>query len=567
MARWDQFIEGASKGYGLGYDRAEQFQVGQDRRDLKKSTAEIGGILEGTNERPAAIPSESINIPEVDFQTTGYDKAGRRLHDIDVGDIASTPETPIQLTGKVTGPQTAEQMAQLRSALMRNYQLQGDTESMQNIDKKMLGFRQGKILENLDEAAKLIESNPQAAAEFLHNAYGYYPNNEQVMFTMKNGELHGYTFNEDTNKFSTAEKMDSKGLTAIAEQMRDPQAFKERVALENLAAASTKYTQEQDAAKLAIERAGLAIKERGVRVDESRAEYQNLLDYAKANGWDELDGVGGKRTKAAAAARTAVNGAVDYFNKQVEDGALPQHYLTAIGSDEGGSYGIGYTAVQGAVADIIHNNMSMDGPRARQLSDADAMNGAIAARMIEMFTGQELVGADASGDEDLAKVREDLMARNGGVSLGPQGTLDMVIDGQTYHLTPSKYPNIVRGLSGNTGGAPPSAPTQAVGGSDSQIDYGPKYEGLGEKAEAVYDSAVGGVADTMMGGRGDKLARSIQTVTQHAKNNFPVDQSTLRWLRLNSSPAELRQHGADPALIEALFPGQGSAVGAIPGVQ
>jgi hypothetical protein len=578
MARWDKFIENASKGYGLGYERGTQYQEGQLKRDIKTSDKEIGGILDGTMEQQFAIPSESINIPEVDFKTVGYDEAGRRHADMNVGDIASTPEEPVKLTGKVTGPQTSEQMAQLKSALKRSYELKGDTDGLMNLDNKITEYRQNKILSNLDDAARLIESDPQAAAAALHNAYGYYPDGKQAMFTMKNGELYGYGFDEETNKFSNKQKIDSKSIAAIAEQMRDPQAFKSRIADENIARASTAYNQWKDKVEMGFKDREVTAKEEGVVIDKDRAEYQNLKDWAAAVAdffKVDIDGLNGKGAKDAAALRGQFNGAIDYFDKAITEQRLPASYSALIGSDEG-SLGIGYTQVQGAIGDILFNNLKYtDG--GRLLSDADVMNAAMDARMMEMFTQRQLSGRDADGDDNMKAVFDDLMERQGGVKLGERGTLEMVVGGQTVHLTPSKYPALTQAAAQQQGVDPtslglpaaPSAPAAPSGvvPTDETINYGPKGYGLQEGAADLYEGAVSGVTEGLLDNRGAQTKGLLDSIAKRIERGQAVPPQQLQELRRTTSAAELRQMGAPTDLIEALFPGHGGAAGVLPGVQ
>lgn len=569
MARWDKFIEGLSSGYGTGYARGQQYQADQRRRDIDAANKELGGILGEETTTEAAIPVEQVTIPETKFTDRGMDTAGRRQYDIDVGDIATTQEQPIQLRGQITGPQTRSQMQRMKEALTKKYQLEGNTEGLMNLDAQMNTFRQTRILENLNQAASLIEHDPEAAAQYLHNAYGYYPDGRQAMFTMKNGELYGYGFDEDTNKFSKKMKIDADSIAAIAEQLKDPQAFKQRVAAENLAAEQTAYQRWQDAIKNSLEQRKVAATEAGVRIDASRAEYQNLGDWAKA----VKDYFGVDTSSLAATGKgitnlkkyqDSLNDAINYFDTSIEKGMLTPAELTLIGADEG-QLGTGYRQVQGAMADILFNNMQYSDD-ARVFSKADVLRAAMDARMMDMFQGRMLAGQDAGGDEQMQEVFEDLMQRQeGAVALGPRGTLEFTIDGQTVHLTPQKYPNLARAAAIQAGvdpaqlGLPPapspaSTPQRAaVPAEEPPIQYGAPPPDRVEPGE-LYDLAVGAATEGMLGIRENDAKAMIRDIAQSLEAGQPPSQVQLRRLKDNYGPAELRALGAPEALISALYP-------------
>jgi hypothetical protein len=85
---------------------------------------------------------------------------------------------------------------------------------------------------------------------------------------------------------------------------------------------------------------------------------------------------------------------------------------------------------------------------------------------MEMFTAKELAGENVEEDEMLGPLFEDLKSRREGVRLGPRGTLEWIVDGQTLHLTPQKYPNLAREAALQQGVDPavlglPASPTAA----------------------------------------------------------------------------------------------------------
>jgi len=589
MARWDKFLTGLSQGYGVGYERGEQYQEGNKKRALEAANKEIGGVLGGETTTEAAIPAEQVNIPEVSFQGKGMDETGRRQFDIDVGDIASTPERPVKLQGKVTGPQTRSQFDQLKQGLRKKYELEGNTQGLMNLDTQINEYRQGRILENLDAAAGLIGRDPEAAAQMLHNAYGYYPDGRQAMFTMKNGELYGYGFDEETNKFTSAMKIDADSIAALAEQLKDPQAFKQRIAAENLAAAQEAYARQQDALKMELEQRKVTATERGVAVDEDRAEYQNLGDWAKAmKDYYDIDatgmnaGSGGKKFTHTQMKDlyAAINGANAYFDKSIKDGLLSPAERLVIGSDEG-TMGVDYRAIQGAMADILTNNMASGD--SRLMSDADTLRAAVDAKMMEAFTKQQAAGVDADSDEAMKEIYDDLMERQRGVTLGPNGTLDMEIDGQIVHLTPTKYPALYwdaltqagkdprqYGVDPIAAGvpAPPGAQGTPSAVDTGEIQYGTPGYGLGDLAGDVGSH----ITQRLATQQGAGIQQALKEVLAANQKGQPVNQRYLQMLR-DASPQELRQMGAPDDLIAAVFPSAppssavaGAPTAAIPGV-
>lgn len=572
MARWDKFIEGLSQGYGTGYQRGRQYLDDQRQRDIDKANTEIGGILTAETPTEAAIPVESTaTAPQMSPVATPSPAAA-----LDAGGAvtpqmspvapqaaplaAPTKETPMRLSGNVTGPQTRKQMDQLRAAIANKYQLEGNTAGLMNLDNEMATYRQGKILNNLNEAARLIETNPEAAAQFLHNAYGYYPDGRQAMFTMRDGKLVGYGFDEETNKFSNAMEIDSSSIAALAEQMQDPQAFKRRIAAENLARQTAAYEQAQDLIKNSLEERKVRATEAGVQIDASRAEYQNLLDWATAV--DEYFGSdlfatmsgSGKGVKEMKELRGQLNGAIDYFDSAVKDQLLTPAELTIIGGDEGG-LGPGYRQVQGAISDILTNNMKY-ADDARTFSDADVARAALDARMMEMFAQRELAGQDWRGDEAMEEVYADLMKRQQGVRVGPRGTLEMVIDGQTVHLTPQKYPGLARqaGIQANGG---PAASTQAVPAQQfesSLVRDEPNFrERLSEAGNEITDAVSRNIVEPVATGLREVNSRRIIGEFQRFGTINREDLESLAGL----SPTEMASYGLPDEIIQEVQRFQG----------
>lgn len=457
MARWDKFLEGMSQGYGTGYQRGREFLADQRRRDLDAVNEEIGGILTQTNDVEGVIPSESVrpDVPQMSPVTPPANSlTGEALPMSPAADPLAKPvvtqETPIQLRGQITGPQTRSQLEQLKKAMARKYELAGDTEGLMNLENYMTKFQQDRILRNLDEASTLIGRDPEAAAQLLHNAYGYYPDGRQAMFTMRNGELYGYGFDEETGKFTKGVKLDADAIANMAEQIRDPQAFAARLRAEKLAAEQTAYQRMQDRITNRREDRKVAIDEEQLGINKSEAEWKNFGRYAAGirdlYGVDPLTGIGrggGTPSQQLAQAKwvqDTINEAHKNVDLAIEKGMLtPLESFVLLGDEN--VVGPGYTSVMGGMADIATNNLAHTG--SRLMGEKDIREAAVAAHVMEVLTGSP-TSKDLPMDEKYRAMAEEIQSKASKVTISEYGTLTFELNGQEVHLSPARYPNLYR---------------------------------------------------------------------------------------------------------------------------
>lgn len=105
MARWDKFLDGASQGYGVGFNRYEQYQDANDRRLNKADAAAVQENMALTRlQDPSLVPgSEPANQPRPDGAYPIYDGSGNKVWRLPEGAVGgAAPQTAVG--GQTTPP-------------------------------------------------------------------------------------------------------------------------------------------------------------------------------------------------------------------------------------------------------------------------------------------------------------------------------------------------------------------------------------------------------------------------------------------------------------------------------
>lgn len=346
MARWDKFLEGVSKGYGLGFNRYQLYDEArrerQNRADAQaamdahaaataapqtqwdtqpavptqygpgRSVAEIQGAATALpTGGPQRQPSRALEADEVPSRFAGAD-AGILAGDLskDYADLTREqlgmgptipPEEPdnyIMAPGAAGQPKPlpeqgvvlderkvdkqAEMEAQLGEIIPNNvrrvvakavgesaqltgdgrvraqnwkvmrdklaaiYARNGDLEGMMMLDSRIAEMQQERMMDGLENAIRLAQVDPQAAAQELYKAYSYFPDGVDVQITVRNGQLVGYGYDEITGEFRGGMVLDPQALAGLYESIKDPVAFNARRIAQSVAAEQLAYDREKD---------------------------------------------------------------------------------------------------------------------------------------------------------------------------------------------------------------------------------------------------------------------------------------------------------------------------------
>lgn len=596
MARWDHFLNGLTGGYGEGYDRGKQYQVDQRGRDVREAGEAVSAAYDMETPQNAAIPIEQTALEPV---ITGYEGgattpvqvggfalddvgdrqglqgpvnpkfADQRVHDagyVPQGPAEVTQEGVMQLGGSVTGPQTVAQMDQLHTALKNYYTVRGDFDKLgAPLNRQMDEYRQDRIIHYLDLAQQSLGRDPQAAAEAMHNAYGYYPDGQQAMFTMRDGQLMGYGFDEDTNKFKKKMVINSQSIAAMAEQVRDPAAFNDRVKAENIATMNRNWERAVDARDYHLEVQKFQLDKFLADVEQRSASYEDLKNYTLANKYmneslykTDWGGFGGSADgqKMYTQFTKDLQLASDSIRKDLTAGTMPEQYKGIL-MDEDGRLNTNLSQVGRIAGDVLHGNRMRVGVQ-RGFSAQEASNIAFAVTALDGFY-EGLLGKNSEQDRAWREENSTLTAEFGGDLGGePRFNHDMTEillnhNGREISVSPGAVKGLHAYLSAKMlpeGAAPAVDPAGAPTPHDRSI-VSPNVDFAGKTAKiggAITDFAsrnvVEPVANWMDGVRTQKV---VNDWTRYGR----VDEATVDWL-LDSGmgPNQMEGHGLPPDLIE-----------------
>lgn len=381
MARWDKFLEGVSKGYGLGFNR---YQLYDEARRERQNRSDAQAAMDAYNQaiatpnmqfeqgtvygpgqsvnqiraaqtavptgaaagapggavppppRPRALEADEVPSRFAGHQADTWGDIGKDYADVTMEEIGRGPKIPpkepdnyIMAPGKDGQPKPlpkqppkeavvvdeakANKKTETNEALMeivpRNirkaigmgetgeltgdagtrikqwdtvrdklgaiYARNGDIDGLMSLDSRIMQMQQDRMLRGLEDAIRLVEVDPQAAARSLYTAYSYFPDGVDIKIAVQDGQLVGYGYDEETNKFRGAMPLNTASLARLYESIKDPVGFQTTVRNERIAAAE----RQEESRRWGLEYTLKAAKEKREQLD---SEVGRIADRATA---------------------------------------------------------------------------------------------------------------------------------------------------------------------------------------------------------------------------------------------------------------------------------------------
>jgi hypothetical protein len=338
---WGDFINAASRNYGLGLQRQQQYQAIQDDRRNKADLRDIAAEMKGTEvELPGAqtavptgeAPQMSPVAPTAPaIPTVGGDNSVPQMSPVATPNPMGQPildGEPTAVGYKPPRRYTRVDWDRVRDIKADLYARQGDTESLLALDDNIAKMQHDRTMRNMKEAVRLWQSDPQAAIKALYEANQYVPNGKNVGFSMKNGQLYGFNFDEETGKFEAGQKVDYEDVIRYTEFLSDPMAFRRMVEQEKIERQERKLERDhkmgqldyyqkmvqlrkqQDAAMLQLKQESNAIQAKGTEAQAFASNVQGLKTLDSIFGSD-FTKQGWETPEEAATYRTAVTARLD----------------------------------------------------------------------------------------------------------------------------------------------------------------------------------------------------------------------------------------------------------------
>jgi len=332
-----------------------------------------------------------------------------------------------ELTGD--GSVRMEHWDTMRNKLAAIYARNGDIEGMLSLDSRIDAMQQERMLSGLEEAIRLVGVDPKAAAVSLYKAYSYFPDGVNVKIAIKDGQLVGYGYDEQTGDFRGRMPLDEQSLSRLYESMKDPAAFQATKRAEQTAAEERAYDRAQDKREYLLK---VFEAESTAALNASKMlenKYDALKTYGEFMGWDATSAMGFD--------------SVDDLHKYNKD------VTTAIGDMISGEQG----QMTKTEMEIWGNDGAIGGSRARRFAQSIAKNvnpsaGYVAPRSVVDISNKlleiEYLRSGVVGEKAAQDRLAEIMGA-GNIILrqsGKPGHIDAVVDGEVVTFPAAQDPGI-----------------------------------------------------------------------------------------------------------------------------
>lgn len=468
MARWDKFLNEASRGYGLGFQRYQQYDDARDKRLNRQAGEEIAGALEGYDKdvAPAAVPTA---LPTGATEQTVAPSAVEIAAGAPQGQASAAPrQNPFGTLVPPRGQDALTAPRQVKATdwdtVRRKYgeimTRQGDYEGLAGLDEKIRGMQQSRMLGHLKEAMQTLGKDPKAAAQALYQANQYLPDGVGRAFFVQDGKLHGYDYDENTGKFIAGRPVDEADLAKYTEYMADPVAFQKGVEASLLAKAEREWEQKTEERRVAVLEGDLVYKNGKLALDkqkhadggEQRAadltgtNMDNLLKANELLGLDDPTmGTGWKKYSDRESWINSVSDSLgEFYQADKPASELEQFVLSSI---------------------PMSNMQSLASVMAAQLDQVEAGTTGRDAIAKDALVVGELMAFNKEGKLENATLDEliDAAQLSGTVAttgVGDDGMLELIVNGRPYVIPANEAPQLVRlaRAQAERGDAPAKAP-------------------------------------------------------------------------------------------------------------